>query len=525
MFRKVRSSQKSALALLSSLSLVAAGFIAMTVPASSTLPEFSTLASQHTNVFDYNQTANQAASASLFTKNADTVRRIPYVEFTYAENTFAADGVAEVSMFVSSQNIGTESPVANGTYSGDNTNQVAFYVDVYGIQDGGATADFATLNYSNTNNVNTVFPTHRSASTPGAAAVSLGTMNVPVSNSITPGTRVTLSTSALRDFLLADSDRKVYLFFIRRDTNPSANLVFHSTTSSTCHGPQLRNYVADVNSATYEINYEPNGSGTTGVPANATLSHFTCGAATVGAAPERAGHTFVEWNTQSNGQGVSYQPGTRLLQPADITLHAIWSALPAPNATPAPTVLSAIDVTPTRITVDREIITILGANLNSVTEVYIGGIKVPIFSQSGNRLQFRAPLGLSGLVDLELKSSLNDVLMTKKLNFGAVSASSAEKKTLVLRGFAPNSSKLTAVMKRKVDRWLTINSDLGTLSCSGFASLPRVTGDIRVATKRGEAVCNFAKRQGLVAETKVSKGVLDSRAGSEIRRVRLVLTR
>ena len=518
MFRKVRSRQKSALALLSSLSLVLAGFISMTVPASSTLPEFSTLASQHTNVFDYNQAANETANASLFTKNAPTVRRIPYVEFTYAENTFAAGGVAEVSMFVSSQNNGSSVPVTDGTYSGDINDQVAYYVDVYGIQDGGATSDFANLNYANTNNVNTVFPTHRSASTPGAAAVALGTMNVPVSDSIYPGTRVTLSTSDLRDFLVADTDKKVYLFFIRRDTNASANLVFHSTTSSTCHGPQLRNYAADVNSATYDINYESNGSPATGVPSNATLSHFTCGTATVGAAPERAGHTFVEWNTQSNGQGVAYQPGTRLLEPADITFHAIW------NKIPVPTILSAIDVTPTKITVDREIITILGAYLDTVTEVYIGGIKVPIFSQSGNRLQFRAPLGLSGLVDLELKSSLNDVLMAKKLNFGAVAAASTERKTLVLRGFAPNSSKLTAAMKRKIDRFLTRNSDLGTLSCSGFASLPRVTGDMRVATKRGKAVCDFAKRQDLVAETKVSKGALDFRAGSEIRRVRLVLT-
>lgn len=199
-------------------------------------------------------------------------------------------------------------------------------------------------------------------------------------------------------------------------------------------------------------------------------------------------------------------------------------APPAQLPQQAPAMMSVIDVNPTNITVDNEIITILGANLHTATEVYIGGIKVPIFTKSGNRLQIRAPKGLTGLVDLEIKSSLNDVLLTKELNFGGVASEAADRKTLVVKGFAPNSRKLSARMKAKIDRWLDRNSDLSTLTCIGFSSLPRSTADVALSTNRGLAACKFSKRQRPELETSISQGVEDPRPGSNVRRVRLVLT-
>jgi hypothetical protein len=200
---------------------------------------------------------------------------------------------------------------------------------------------------------------------------------------------------------------------------------------------------------------------------------------------------------------------------------------PAPTpATPPPAspVMAAIDVNPTNITVDNEIITILGANLNTVTNVFIGGVSVPIFTQSGNRLQIRAPKGLSGPVDLELKSSLNDVLMTKKLNFGSTAAAGTRKATLIVGGFAHNSRKLTARMQDRIERWLERNSDLSTLTCTGFTSLPRRTTDVTLSTNRGLTACKFSKTERPELETSVSQGIEDPRPGSNVRRVRLVLT-
>ena len=197
---------------------------------------------------------------------------------------------------------------------------------------------------------------------------------------------------------------------------------------------------------------------------------------------------------------------------------------PATPPGPAPQVVAAIDVNPTNVTVDNEIITILGANLNTVTNVFIGGVSVPIFTQTGNRLQVRAPKGLSGPVDLELKSSLNDVLLAKKLNFGSTAAAGTRKATLIVGGFAHNSRKLTARMQSRIDRWLERNSDLGTLTCTGFTSLPRRTTDVTLSTNRGLTACKFSKTERPELETSVSQGIEDPRPGLNVRRVRLVLT-
>jgi hypothetical protein len=257
-------------------------------------------------------------------------------------------------------------------------------------------------------------------------------------------------------------------------------------------------------------------------------------------------HSYGEARVQVNFANVSViylsmgAPGSGASQQFDISAGPTWETMTGTlGPAPAPTVITEIDgaggsstlpvvsvveVNPTNITVDNEIITILGANLNTVTEVYIGGIKVKIFSKSGNTLQIRAPKGLSGLVDLELKSSLNDVLMTKKLNFGGTAAVGTRKATLIVGGFAPNSRKLTSRMQARIDRWLERNSDLGTLTCTGFTSLPRRTTDVTLSTNRGLTACNFSKRQRSELETSVSQGIEDPRPGSNVRRVRLVLT-
>lgn len=215
-----------------------------------------------------------------------------------------------------------------------------------------------------------------------------------------------------------------------------------------------------------------------------------------------------------NNQDVTINPP--IASSTSVSLNA-----PAPVSNP---VMAAIDVNPTNITVDNEIITILGANLNTVTEVYIGGIKVPIFTQSGNRLQIRAPKGLTGLVDLELKSYLNDVLMTRKLNFKATAAVGTKREVLIIGGFAHNSRKLTPKMQARIERWLDKHSDLSTLTCTGFTSLPRRTTDVTLSTNRGKTACSFSKKQRSDLKTRVSQGIEDPRPGSNVRRVRLVLT-
>jgi hypothetical protein len=171
-----------------------------------------------------------------------------------------------------------------------------------------------------------------------------------------------------------------------------------------------------------------------------------------------------------------------------------------------------------------ETVAMFGSYFGGVTEVFVGGIKAEIISKTDNRVNIRMPQGLTGALDVELKSPLGSLLLPKHFTIGKLPAAATSKKTLVVGGFAPNSRKLTARMQARIDRWLERNSEMTTLTCTGFTSLPRRTTDVELSTNRGKTACNFSKRQRAELETSVSQGIEDPRPGSNVRRVRLVLT-
>jgi hypothetical protein len=190
-------------------------------------------------------------------------------------------------------------------------------------------------------------------------------------------------------------------------------------------------------------------------------------------------------------------------------------------AAPAVTLISPLAIA--NVPSSRNV-SLFGTNFDKVTEVYVGGRKLKIRKQSATQIDIRLPKGLSGLVDLELKSTQNYVLSPKHFNYGGVAGTATRKAELIVGGFAHNSRVLTARMQARIDRWLDKNSDLSTLTCTGFTSLPRRTTDVALSTNRGITACNFSKRQRSELETSVSQGVEDPRPGSNVRRVRLVLT-
>jgi hypothetical protein len=190
-------------------------------------------------------------------------------------------------------------------------------------------------------------------------------------------------------------------------------------------------------------------------------------------------------------------------------------------AAPAVTLISPLAIV--NVPSSRNV-SLFGTNFDKVTEVYVGGRKLKILKQTATQIDIRLPRGLSGLVDLELKSTLNNVLSPKHFNYGGVAASGTRKATIIVGGFDHNSRKLTARMKARIDRWLDRNSDLSTLTCTGFTSLPRRTTDVELSTNRGTTACAYAKSQRPEVTTSVSQGVEDPRPGSNVRRVRLVLT-
>jgi hypothetical protein len=199
---------------------------------------------------------------------------------------------------------------------------------------------------------------------------------------------------------------------------------------------------------------------------------------------------------------------------------------PAPqssgSSSPAPTKqhVSTLNTTPA----PGQAVAMFGAYFGGITEVYVGGVKVEILSTSESRVDIRMPRGLTGALDVELKSPLGSLLLPKHFTIGKLPAAGTRKATIIVGGFDHNSRKLTARMKARIDTWLEKNSDLSTLTCTGFTSLPRRTTDVELSTNRGTTSCDYAKSKRPGVTASVSQGIEDPRPGSTVRRVRLVLT-
>jgi hypothetical protein len=109
-------------------------------------------------------------------------------------------------------------------------------------------------------------------------------------------------------------------------------------------------------------------------------------------------------------------------------------------------------------------------------------------------------------------------------SYQSAAVTKSNRAVLIAGGFEHNSRKLTPKMKRKIDRWLAKHPDLKTVTCTGFTSLPRRTSDVKLSTNRGKTACNYAKSERPELTTSASKGKEDPRPGSNVRRVRFVLT-
>lgn len=93
--------------------------------------------------------------------------------------------------------------------------------------------------------------------------------------------------------------------------------------------------VAGANASTFtlsnagcRIRYNPEGGNVNGLPASQDQLAGT--AYTIPSAPTRAGYTFEGWNTRADGSGFTLTAGQTLTVYNDLTLYALWAALPAP---------------------------------------------------------------------------------------------------------------------------------------------------------------------------------------------------
>jgi hypothetical protein len=225
-----------------------------------------------------------------------------------------------------------------------------------------------------------------------------------------------------------------------------------------------------------------------------------------------------DFDFSTSGLGWVDRTNTPISAPTAVTPPAANTGSSAPA--PQKQHVSTLNTTPA----PGQEVAMFGSYFGGVTEVYVGGVKVEILSKTENRVNIRMPRGLTGALDVELKSPLGSLLLPKHFTIGKLPAAGTRKATIIVGGFDHNSRKLTARMKARIDRWLDRNSDLSTLTCTGFTSLPRRTTDVELSTNRGTTACAYAKSQRPEVTSSVSQGVEDPRPGSNVRRVRLVLT-
>lgn len=79
---------------------------------------------------------------------------------------------------------------------------------------------------------------------------------------------------------------------------------------------------------TYMVHYDANGGSGSYIDSNIRSGdHYTVKApSAIGI--NKAGNTFLYWNTEADGSGTSYSPGTNFIITNDITLYAQWQVMP-----------------------------------------------------------------------------------------------------------------------------------------------------------------------------------------------------
>jgi hypothetical protein len=174
---------------------------------------------------------------------------------------------------------------------------------------------------------------------------------------------------------------------------------------------------------------------------------------------------------------------------------------------------------------DKKQIIIRGLHLKGIKKVFIGSVEAVIVSQTTEMIILRTPVLKTGSHAVFLHMTDNTVLRYEKefVVEGAKPAVVVSKKS-TLSGFKPGTSVLTAQMKKDLLVIFKANRNSKSLLCIGHTQGPTILkSDARLAMKRANAVCNFAKQNGIKVVTASYQN--NKKIGAKYRRVDLVFTK
>jgi uncharacterized repeat protein (TIGR02543 family) len=136
-----------------------------------------------------------------------------------------------------------------------------------------------------------------------------------------------------------------------------------------------------------------------------------------------------------------------------------------------------------------------------------------------------ASLVLTGLLGsaMPAQSSENTVLVA---NEAVATAELLRGKTIVVTGFAPNSTSLTAAMQKRIERFIKNNPDFDFVRCVGFADRSGTPAtNKRLGIKRAAAGCAVAVAANPDVEVSRQAGKWNREfTGADIRRVSITLS-
>jgi len=174
---------------------------------------------------------------------------------------------------------------------------------------------------------------------------------------------------------------------------------------------------------------------------------------------------------------------------------------------------------------DKKQIIIRGLHLKGIKKVFIGSVEAVIVSQTTEMIILRTPALKAGSHAVFLHMTDNTVLRYEKefVVEGAKPAAVVIKKS-TLSGFKPGTSVLTAQMKKDLLVIFKANKNSKSLQCIGHTQGPTILkSDARLAMKRANAVCNFAKQNGIKVVSASYQN--NKQIGAKYRRVDLVFTK
>lgn len=187
----------------------------------------------------------------------------------------------------------------------------------------------------------------------------------------------------------------------------------------------------------------------------------------------------------------------------------------------APFMPVVLSVTPTKITIENEIVTLFGAGLENFTEVWVDGKKTEVTMVSPNRITFKAPVGLIGTYSITLRGGGFELVAPESLVYK--SAAVANRARTVVPGFSANSTKLTRAMKKEIRKFVRANPGLSTVVCKGYTSLPVTPQDAALSRGRGQVTCDYIKTLNPDLKVVLRQGAHTNKPGLPIRRVQITL--